>query len=382
MNVLILTPDRVGSTLLQRLITIHMQSHDFGKPVINLHELTNGLVSYENSKFNRMVLGKRQEVWGYHQSLEQIVDLLESVDHYKTARLAHYHIRNRQDPIEQQLPFYKYLNENFFIISARRNNLLEHALSWCIFTVSKKLNVYGHKEKIDTFSEIYKNQIHVDQQVFVNYLNSYVSYIKWTEDHFNINSCFDYEKDLADIETYINNLNLFGNDKKNNFWQNIFGMPWKDWNMCHYLLSDLSTGGQNASTLLTQHLPWVDSKSVENLPTLVNEIGSAVKLADQQFIKENINQYLETDKNIQHMVQDGILASSVPIKLQTMIEKCHLIKNFEQCLETYNRWVDQTKFGVQVTQQQILDHSVDELAQWHSSKVAGLLSTTKSNQLN
>ena len=53
MNVLILTPDRVGSTLLQRLITVYMNMHNFDQPVINLHELTNGLIKYYNSRFNQ-----------------------------------------------------------------------------------------------------------------------------------------------------------------------------------------------------------------------------------------------------------------------------------------------------------------------------------------
>jgi len=58
MNVLILTPDRVGSTLLQRLITVYMQANDFDRPVINLHELTNGLMKYYSPVFNTEVLGK------------------------------------------------------------------------------------------------------------------------------------------------------------------------------------------------------------------------------------------------------------------------------------------------------------------------------------
>ena len=48
MNVLILTPDRVGSTLLQRVLTIYMLRKEFDRPVINLHELTNGLIKYYN----------------------------------------------------------------------------------------------------------------------------------------------------------------------------------------------------------------------------------------------------------------------------------------------------------------------------------------------
>ena len=118
MNVLILTPDRVGSTLLQRLITIYMQFHEFDQPVINLHELTNGIIKYYSPLFNAEVLGKSLDrgKWGYYQSLPEIRDLLDSVPHYKTSRLALYHIRNREDSTADQMPFYEYLNDNFFII--------------------------------------------------------------------------------------------------------------------------------------------------------------------------------------------------------------------------------------------------------------------------
>jgi hypothetical protein len=66
---------------------------------------------------------------------------LQTVDHYKVARLAQYHIRRREDTIEDQLPFYQYLNDNFFIISCRRQNVFEHAISQTINKITKKLNV-------------------------------------------------------------------------------------------------------------------------------------------------------------------------------------------------------------------------------------------------
>ena len=82
MNVLILTPDAVGSTLLQRLITIYMQFHDFDRPVINLHELTNGLEKYYSPEFGREIVSKsRVKNWGYYQSLEDVVKILSDVDH-------------------------------------------------------------------------------------------------------------------------------------------------------------------------------------------------------------------------------------------------------------------------------------------------------------
>ena len=81
MNVLILTPDAVGSTLLQRLITIYMQFQQYNQPIINLHELTNGLSKYYSPDFNREIVGKPdQTTWGYYQTLEEIVNLLKPLD--------------------------------------------------------------------------------------------------------------------------------------------------------------------------------------------------------------------------------------------------------------------------------------------------------------
>jgi hypothetical protein len=155
MNVLILTPDRVGSTLLQRLLTVYMLRREFGRPVINLHELTNGLIKYYNDLMNQEVLGKpNSSGWGYFQSLPDIIDMLSSVDHYKTSRLAHYHLINRNDSLDDQLKFYEYLNTNFYIISCRRDNLFEHGLSWAIQAHSKKLNVYSPQEKINDFQKV------------------------------------------------------------------------------------------------------------------------------------------------------------------------------------------------------------------------------------
>jgi len=74
---LILTPDAVGSTLLQRMLTIYMQFHKFDRPTINLHELTNGLAKYYSPEFNQELVGKKTLAsWGYHQTLQQVVELL------------------------------------------------------------------------------------------------------------------------------------------------------------------------------------------------------------------------------------------------------------------------------------------------------------------
>jgi hypothetical protein len=96
-------------------------------------------------------LGKKEGGWGYHQSLQTVTELLSNADHDVISRLAYYHIKNRNDSLADQLDFYRYLNENFYIVCARRKNLFEHAMSWCITTESKKLNVYSSEEKFKTF---------------------------------------------------------------------------------------------------------------------------------------------------------------------------------------------------------------------------------------
>ena len=141
MNVLILTPDAVGSTLLQRMITIQMQCAEYNQPVVNLHELTLGIIRYWNPELNCYMLGRDPDV--RHQALLEITETLASVDHYKTCRVAHYHIKRRGDSIEDQVPFYRFLNDNFFIIACRRQNIFEHALSLCLSKIHKNLNVYS-----------------------------------------------------------------------------------------------------------------------------------------------------------------------------------------------------------------------------------------------
>lgn len=370
MNVLILTPDRVGSTLLQRLITVYMQSHKYDRPVINLHELTNGLMKYYSPVFNREVLGKPiGRPWGYYQKLDEVIEHLHSTDHYKTARLAHYHIVKRQDSIADQVPFYQYLNDNFFIISARRKNLLEHGLSWGINGHSKKLNVYSHQEKINTFADIYQNRITIDVNVLTNYLDKYVEYLQWSENHFDVSSHFEYETHLPKIEEYILGLDIFGNQQKKS-WNDTFGIEFQDWNRCHYLASDLSgigaqlPGPENLKIAYdaTDPLDAVDLAPVISK----NEIINSLSHRDRQFLQQHAGKYIKSYQAIDELVEHKILVTGVPIKLQTMMEKRRLIRNFDQCVEAYNQWVAKTGVGEPYTDTEIKKLSLDEIGTWHS----------------
>ena len=376
-NVLILTPDRVGSTLLQRLVTIYMLRKGGDKPIINLHELTNGLMKYHSPLFNQEVLGKPQDgkPWGYYQSLDEVIELLNSVDHYKTSRLAHYHIKNRQDTMAEQVPFYNYLNDNFYIISCQRENLFEHALSWVIQSHSKRLNVYSPAEKIDNFEDIYKNGVIATQGGLNKYLTAYSDYTKWVDNHFNVQSYFNYDKDLKNIEQYILGLD-FMRDHTENTWKDMFGQSWDDWNTCHRMLPNLILNQPepsnttlkitiNTSNITQEHWESVAGPSWPKLMPIINEPDTITPMHIQEemgrifndirtvtvsqdnynFLKDSLPAYQKIQKELTNLVDNKILVTGVPIKLQSLREKKHIIKNFDQCVEWYNQWVTDNNYG-------------------------------------
>ena len=335
MNVIILTPDRVGSTLLQRLLTIYMLRREFNRPVINLHELTNGIEKYYNPVLQQYVLGKPKGTdYGYFQSLSEVIELLKSVDHYITSRTALYHIKSRQDPIDEQLKYYDYLNKNFYVISCRRDNIFEQALSWAIVPHSKLLNVYSVRSKVESFRNIYTNGINISKENLIANLNIYQEYLKWCDTYFNIQSYFYYDRDVNNIENYILNLD-FMQGHKNNTWQDMFGQSYYDYNTCHRLLPNLAMQqpNQNLLTFETAHLT--------NFP-----VGQ-VFVNEQQynFLAKNVDKYQSTYAQINDLVLNGYLVTGLPIKLQSFNEKRKIIQNFDECIQWYNVWCKANNIG-------------------------------------
>lgn len=351
MNVIILTPDRVGSTLLQRLITVYAHVN-YNEPLtINLHELTNGLVSYDNEFLGKRVLGKKSGGWGYHQSLSEIVSLIDNCGHDVVSRLAHYHIKNRKDSQRDQLSFYQWINENFFIIAARRRNLLEHAMSWAIAVESKKLNVYSSREKFEVFQKITSNGIVVQSDVLEKYLNQYEQYWNWVDDHFQVNAYFEYERDLPQIEDFILQLSVFGGGKDLIKWKDRFEMSWNDWNNMHYLLS---------------LVPFDHHFSRE----------------EKQFMQQWIDTYTICRVYLQDLQDQGILVSGIPIKLHTLQDKTKIITNASQCLLEYNRWASAknlpyalTHNPSDITQSAMIEHN-----NWNTGRERSRLSTSDIDQ--
>lgn len=405
MNVLILTPDAVGSTLLQRVLTIYMQFHEFSRPVINLHELTNGLIKYHSPVFNQHVLGKPERgAWGYFQSLQEIVDLLSSVDHYKTSRLAQYHLVNRLERPADLMPFYQYLNDNFFIIACRRENVLEQALSWSLTKITNKLNVYTAAEKINSFAKYYCDPIIIDTTVFLQNLETYKKYLDWSETHFNVASYFYYEQHVPNIEQYILGLPIFASQPKRVSWQDQYQQTFSDWNKCHYLNSDIGSLPYKQQDLIENAItseqdfvrryqsfenptwPKINNlNDFRNLPKhiqneythlyhLTTNTINLLPASHQEFLGPRMKNYQNTVKQIQTLVENKVLVTPPPIKKQTLLEKIYLIKNIQDCLDIYNNWVEKNPTVAQPLSIDMLESVAHtEIEHWKSKKLSTAL---------
>jgi hypothetical protein len=280
MNILLLTPDAVGGTLLERMLTIYMQFHQFNQPVIDVGHLELGLDKYYDPNFNREIVSSSKD--SEYQSLKEIQEMLESVDHYKIAKLPHYNILSRKDPIDQQVPFYQYLNQNYFIIACRRDNLFEHSLSWGLNKITNQLNVYTSKSKLETFFNIYKNGINLDTISLVQSLDTYRRYLQWCEDHFQIASYYVYEKHSVDIEKYILSLPIFNGQKKLSTWKDVYGQEFNDWNKCHYFSSDLTALVSPEAKISLQLIESLgEQRPADNQQIATNMQESWIKFVDE-----------------------------------------------------------------------------------------------------
>ena len=297
MNILILTPDGVGSTILQRLITMTLYLEKV--PVINTHELTNGLILKNHIATKNFDLK-------YEQTLDQIIDILKqsSKDIQLVSRVAKYHLDARQDEIGQQEKFFAFLNKfyNKKIICLRKN-VFEYAMSWSIREKTNILNVYNKEQKIIV------NQVQeVDEKFFIKKCKEYIEYVNWAERYFNDAGKVFYEDVINETDTILQKITSFEKTFKKK------------------LSIDLASIIK-IEHKYTQHLFL--GKKLNNISR--QELQALVKYRDisKQMIKKEI-------------------MLNVPIKNTTLADKKTQIKNFNACLEKFyllaknHNWIDQS----------------------------------------
>ena len=293
MNVLILTPDGVGSTILQRITTLALNLNQID--VVNCHELTNGLMVKNNKIY-------KDFSFNYSQSLDDVIALLQQSKFSLVSRLAKYHLDSRKDELTSQKKFYNFLKSfNDKILVCRRKNIFEYAMSWSIREKSQVLNVYQKKHRVAV-----REVDDVNSLFFLKKCEEYVRYVQWIEENFK-----DYDYDVVYYEDFATDPDkeikrIFDID---NIFENTFG-------------EKLGAIFQNEYLIANRRVSLEDRAK---FVPLLKYKKTMLKLEKQQILPAGI---------------------AAPIKNTSLEDKKRMINNFDQCQELFynfarqHNWID------------------------------------------
>jgi uncharacterized protein YlxP (DUF503 family) len=197
----------------------------------------------------------------------------------------------------------------------------------------------------------------------------------------------------------------------------MFGQEFQEWNACHRLLPNLMLepksegipikmitnliGDESAAVpeitwnqLRGHEWPATYSDYLINRSSVPMHIQqdiesrystSVVKVSESEykFLEEHLETYYKTLNVLNEMThKHGFIQHGMPIKLQSLKEKRLVIKNFDQCIEWYNNWVDRNGFGTKVTSSQLVNDSDKEEAQLNLPIAQSAITFDKQNTID
>ena len=302
-NYLILTPDGVGSTYLQRALTVYL--HSAGLDYWNTHELLNGL---------DLLDGNLRKDWNleYFQTIPEICGLLESTSNSLVSRIAQYHIYGRlKNKKENYQQFYNACNKKFDKIFYCIRDPFEYALSWSIRERTNTLNVYSVKERINIHGEDIKQTI--DLEYFNRKLEQYSNYEYWAEDNFNITRAVNYDDTHGDVDSMMKELTGLDHNVEDRL-----GISLQEYSTIRYMTS--------------MYMQTKDKKYICNR----EQAAGATQL--KKFIKSLV---------------PNKLPNEIPVKMNTMQDKQKRVINFDEAVEVYNKWTTTTNSHMPISQEDI-----------------------------
>ena len=302
-NYLILTPDGVGSTYLQRALTVYL--HSAGLDYWNTHELLNGL---------DLLDGNLRKDWNleYSQTIPEICGLLESTSNSLVSRIAQYHIYGRlKNKKENYQQFYNACNKKFDKIFYCIRDPFEYALSWSIRERTNTLNVYSVKERINIHGEDIKQTI--DLEYFNRKLEQYSNYEYWAEDNFNITRAVNYDDTHGDVDSMMKELTGLDHNVEDRL-----GISLQEYSTIRYMTS--------------MYMQTKDKKYICNR----EQAAGATQL--KKFIKSLV---------------PNKLPNEIPVKMNTMQDKQKRVINFDEAVEVYNKWTTTTNSHMPISQEDI-----------------------------
>lgn len=307
---LILTPDGVGSTYLQRALTVYL--HSAGLDYWNTHELLNGLGLSEGNLYKDFSLG-------YSQTIPEICGLLESTSNSLVSRIAQYHITSRlENKKENYQQLYDVCNKKFDKIFYCTRDPFEYALSWSIRRNTKTLNVYSVKERISVHGEDIKQTL--DLRYFNGKLKQYSNYEYWAEDNFNITRAVNYDDNHRDVDSMMKDLT----------------------GLDHNVESRLGISLQEYSTIRYMTSMYMQTKDKKYICNREQAAGAT-----------------QLKKFIQSLVPNK-LPNEIPVKMNTMQDKQKRVINFDEAAEVYNKWTTTTNSHMPISQEDIAQRIATE----------------------
>ena len=274
MNYLVLTNDGIGSSYLQRSLTLYLNSA--GIEYWNTHELLNG-VACNNGNIYKQWRDNNFEL----QPVNEIITCLNESTNNIVSRVGLHWAHERNDIST----LYPILRSKYNKILMCKRDPFEYALSWAIRSSEGIGNLY----RVDKKRSLSLNY-DVDMDFFKTKLEEYHKYIYWTMDNFNAQ-----EVNYNDLQINIDNMmqKITGLDHSV---EDKFGLSLQNYSRVRYLAS---TG--------------VYEKE---------HTQSAVAL-------KNFENRLKVNKQ---------LPKGMPIKLYTLDDKRKRIDNFTECVNVFNNW--------------------------------------------
>jgi hypothetical protein len=274
LNYLVLTNDGIGSSYLQRSLTLYLNSA--GIEYWNTHELLNG-VACNNGNIYKQWRDNNFEL----QPVNEIITCLNESTNNIVSRVGLHWAHERNDIST----LYPILRSKYNKILMCKRDPFEYALSWAIRSSEGIGNLY----RVDKKRSLSLNY-DVDMDFFKTKLEEYHKYIYWTMDNFNAQ-----EVNYNDLQINIDNMmqKITGLDHSV---EDKFGISLQNYSRVRYLAS---TG--------------VYEKE---------HTQSAVAL-------KNFENRLKVNKQ---------LPKGMPIKLYTLDDKRKRIDNFTECVNVFNNW--------------------------------------------
>jgi hypothetical protein len=243
-------------------------------------------------------------------------------------------------------------------------------------------------------------KISVQEESIARVLNQYKAHQEWCNRHFTAHSYFYYDN-IDSIEEYILNLD-FMQDNPNGTWKDMFGQSFAEFNTYHNLLQirpALPTENkiaynmtaldpklrENYLEIAGEDWPNVDSLPVTlpdvildenidiNKPSVLDPNKTTIYLSEEakNFLNNNRNIYSRTVFQLSTLKGTGLVGYSIPRKSTLLQEKIALIKNFDECLAWYNKWVSINSFGKEYSLNEI-----NQLCDEENSKISTQIETS------